>query len=114
MREMTRVKFWGWMVFAYLFGIAARYIWIYYAQEVPDFFYNGQLMINTNDGYYFASGAQKALWGLHPENFRIPDVWRYGTVALTTLLVKLTPFSLETVILYLRPLSPRWWWCLSC
>jgi len=58
-------------------------------------------MINTNDGYYFASGAQQALFGMHMDNPRIPSVWSYGTVALTVLLAKITPFSLETITLYL-------------
>jgi len=58
-------------------------------------------MINTNDGYFFASGAQHELFGLHAANPRIPNLWSYGLVFITTLLVKITPFSLETVTLYL-------------
>ena len=86
---------------AYLFGLAVRMIWVYQFQDNPAFYWNGQLMVNTNDGYYFASGAQKVLYGMHLENPRIPSVWSYGTVALTVLLTKLTPFSLETIILYM-------------
>ena len=86
---------------AYLFSLAVRMIWVYQFQDNPAFYWNDQLMINTNDGYYFASGAQKVLYGMHLENPRIPSVWSYGTVALTVLLTKLTPFSLETIILYM-------------
>ena len=86
---------------AYLFSLAVRMIWVYQFQDNPNFYWNGQIMINTNDGYFFASGAQKALYGMHMENPRIPSVWSYGTVALTVLLAKITPFSLETITLYL-------------
>lgn len=86
---------------AYIFSFAIRMIWVYQFQDNPNFYWNGELMINTNDGYYFAAGAQKVLEGLHMENPRIPDIWSYGTVFFTVLLTKITPFSLETVILYM-------------
>jgi len=89
------------IIVAYVFSIAVRMIWVYQFQDNPNFYWNGQLMINTNDGYYFASGAQKVLDGMHLDNFRIPDIWQYGTVFFTVLLTKITPFSLETVILYM-------------
>ncbi len=89
------------MIIAYIFSFAVRMIWVYQFQDNPDFCWNGQLMINTNDGYFFASGAQRELFGMHMDNPRIPSVWSFGTVALTVLLVKITPFSFETVILYM-------------
>jgi undecaprenyl-diphosphooligosaccharide--protein glycosyltransferase len=89
------------IVIAYLFSVAIRFIWVQWAAHHPEFFWNGQLMINTNDGYFFASGAQRALYGLHDANPRVPSFWDYGVVAVTTWLTKWTPFSLETVILYL-------------
>lgn len=89
------------IIVAYLFSVLIRMIWVYQFQGNPNFIWNGQLMINTNDGYFFASGAQHVLQGLHDANPRIPDMWAYGTVALTVLLTKITPFSLETITLYL-------------
>jgi len=91
----------GLMFLAYLFSFALRMIWVYQFHDNPDFFWNGQLMINTNDGYFFASGAQKELFGMHMENPRVFGMWDYGVIFFTTLLVKITPFSLETVILYM-------------
>ena len=92
---------WLLILVAYVFSIAVRLIWVHWASGHPEFFWNGQIMINTNDGYYFASGAQKALWGMHADNPRVPGLWSYAVVALTSLVTKVTPFSLETVILYL-------------
>ena len=89
------------MLFAYIFSFAVRMFWVQWASGHPEFFWNGQLMINTNDGYYFASGAQHALTGIHADNPRIPGLWGYGLVFFTTLFAKITPFSLETIILYM-------------
>ena len=100
-KEITTTQLVGLMLFAYLFSFALRLIWVYQFKDTSSFIWNGELMINTNDGYFWASGAQHSLWGMHPDNPRIPEMWKYGTVAVTTFLTKYTPFSLETVILYL-------------
>ncbi|WP_345985413.1 STT3 domain-containing protein [Sulfurimonas sp. HSL-1656] len=86
---------------AYLFSLLIRMIWVYQMGGVADFHWNGQLMINTNDGYYFGAAAQKALEGLHQFNPRLPDWLGSGVVFFTVLLTKYTPFSLDTVMLYL-------------
>ncbi len=89
------------IVVAFVFSVAMRLIWVYQFSGNSAFMWDGQLMINTNDGYFFASGAQKALEGMHQFNPRVPDVLQYGLTFFTTWLVKLTPFDLNTVILYL-------------
>ncbi len=89
------------MLLAYTFSFAIRLIWVYQFADYAPFHYNGQLMINTNDGYFFASGAQQALLGLHDPNPRIPSWLSYGVTFFTVLLTKITPFSLETVTLYM-------------
>ena len=86
---------------AYAFSFAIRMIWIYQFQNDPNFIWNNELMISTNDGYFFASGVQKELMGLHLENPRVPSIFTYGVVFFTTIFVKFTPFSLESVILYM-------------
>ena len=99
--KLSNIQIAGLMLIAYLFSFFIRMIWIWQFQDHPDFYWNGQLMINTNDGYYWASGAQNVIDKLHPDNPRIPHIWNYGVVFITTLLTKYTPMSLETVILYL-------------
>lgn len=89
------------MAVAYLFSMAIRMIWVYQMGDVQSYFWNGELMINTNDGYYFGAAAQKALEDLHLYNPRLPDWVGEGVVFFTVLLTKYTPFSLDTVILYL-------------
>ena len=88
---------------AYVFSFAIRLIWVVQFQNNPNFVWNGQLMINTNDGYFFASAVDYLLNGTHGNNPRVQlAIDSYpGLVYITYLAVKYTPFSLETVILYL-------------
>jgi len=99
--QVNTTQLFGLIAIAYLFSFFIRMIWVWQFQDNPNFIWNNELMINTNDGYTWAAGAQKVLEGMHLDNFRVPDVWRYGTVFFTVLFTKLTPFSLETVILYM-------------
>lgn len=89
------------MLIAYLFSFLVRMIWVYQFNDYTPFHHDGELMINTNDGYFFAAGAQTELYGMHAENPRDPNWLSYGVTFLTVLLVKITPFSLETIILYM-------------
>jgi len=89
------------IIIAYAFSYAIRLIWVVQMGDIESFYWNGQLMINTNDGYYFATAAQKVLEGLHLSNPRLPDWLTSGVVFFTVILAKITPFSLDTVILYL-------------
>ena len=89
------------MGLAYVFSFAIRMIWVYQFQDNLDFYWNNQLMINTNDGYTWAAGAKNILYGLHEDNPGIRDMWANGIIFFTVLFVKITPFSLETIILYM-------------
>ena len=88
---------------AYLFSIAARMYWPIHFSGMTSFYDAGQLMINTNDGYAFANAARDFLNGITPEDGMKTAVQHYsrGLVMLTAYITKITPFSLETVILYL-------------
>ena len=99
--QVTTGQMLGLMLVAYVFSFAIRMIWVWQFQDNSDFFWNDQLMINTNDGYFFASGAQEALSGLHADNPRVFGIWDYGLIFFTTLFAKITPFSLETITLYM-------------
>ena len=99
--QVTTKQMLGLMLLAYIFSFAIRMIWVFQFKDNPSFMWNGELMINTNDGYFFAAGAQQALDGLHLENPRVFGIWDYGVIFFTTLFAKITPFSLETIILYM-------------
>ncbi len=100
-QDISTKQMLGLILLAYIFSFAIRMIWVYQFQDNPNFYWNGELMINTNDGYFFASGAQKELFGLHTENPRVFGMWDYGVIFFTTLFTKFTPFSLETIMLYM-------------
>ena len=88
---------------AYVFSMLVRMIWVYQFQDNAAFYWNGELMINTNDGYYFASAAQNLLFGMHANNPQIPvAINSYpGVIYTSVLLAKVFPISLETIILYM-------------
>ena len=91
------------IVVAYLFSYYLHLHWISWASHNPQFFWNGQLMINNVDGYFFGSGAQKILYHMHLDNPRLEKIWHYGTAVVTAYVVKLLPISLDTAMLYLPP-----------
>ena len=99
--QVTKIQLWGLMLVAYIFSFAIRMIWVYQFQDNPNFYWNDELMINTNDGYTWAAGAQHVLFGMHEHNAGIRDLWGNATIFFTVLFAKITPFSLETIILYM-------------
>ena len=86
---------------AYAFSFIIRLIWVWQFKDANALYWNNELMINTNDGYFFASGVQKELLGLHNSNPRVFGWLDYGVIFFTTLIAKYTPISLETTILYM-------------
>ena len=86
------------IIIAYLFSLAVRYLYVWQVGNDPSLYWNGQIMINTNDGYYWAEGARDILSGvkahyLSPVNLAASQI--------TALLVKILPFSFETIIFYM-------------
>lgn len=86
---------------AYIFSFMIRMIWIYQSQGIDQYIWDGELMISTGDGYYFASGAQKWLENTLQFNPRVPDIFYTAAVTLSALVTKYSPLSLNTVILYM-------------
>lgn len=84
---------------AFLFSVAIRMIWFYQFADYELFKFNGQFMINTNDGYYWAEGARDILSGVNQEN----DLSPIDTAAsqMTALFAFILPFSFETIILFM-------------
>jgi len=89
------------IIIAYIFSFMIRMIWIYQFQGNDQFIWDGELMISTGDGYFFASGAQKWLEGTLQFNPRVPDLFYTAAVTLTAFVTKYTSLSLNTVILYM-------------
>ena len=90
------------LIIAYGFSIAVKMIWVYQFQETPEFYWNSELMINTNDGYYYAEGARDILSGSHQQNDLSPVDTPLSQ--LTALLAYVLPFSFEAIILWMPAL----------
>ncbi|WOE70115.1 STT3 domain-containing protein [Hydrogenimonas thermophila] len=82
----------------FVFSVACRMIWVYQFSDMDSFKWNNELMINTNDGYYFAEGARDILNNDLTDSRSPTDTF---VSKLTAFLTKILPFSLETVILYM-------------
>ncbi|WP_456432133.1 STT3 domain-containing protein [Nitratifractor sp.] len=87
------------MLIAYLFVLAIRYIWVDWASGFPQFHWNGELMINTNDGYYWGEGARDILAGHHQPNDLSPV--DQPIAMLTAFLARVLPLKFETIILWM-------------
>ena len=84
---------------AFTFSVAMRMIWIYQFDGYEPFMFNGQFMINTNDGYFWAEGARDILSGISQENDLSPIT--LAPSQLTAFFTYLLPFSFESIILYM-------------
>lgn len=87
------------ILIAYLFSLSMRYLWVMDVQGISSFYWNNALMINTNDGYYFAEGARDILRGSH-QAFDLSPIDNPASL-LTAWLSKIIPVSFETLILYM-------------
>ncbi len=87
------------ILIAFSFSVAMRLIWTYHFADLEAFKFNGQFMINTNDGYGWAEGARDLLSGISQEN----DLSKTDRAIsqLTAFFVTILPFSFESVIFYL-------------
>jgi len=84
---------------AFTFSILMRLIWVSQFGDFDAFKYNGEFMINTNDGYYWAEGARDILAGTHQANDLSPV--DKAVSQLTAFFVKILPLSFETIIFYM-------------
>jgi dolichyl-diphosphooligosaccharide--protein glycosyltransferase/undecaprenyl-diphosphooligosaccharide--protein glycosyltransferase len=87
------------IMIAYVFSVSMRFVWVNKVDSISQFHWNNELMINNNDGYYYAEGARDILAGHHEENDSSPI--DDAMSKLTAVLSKIIPVSFETLILYL-------------
>lgn len=87
------------ILIAFLFSFSIRLIWVYQFNDISEFQYNDQFMINTNDGYFWAQGARDIISGqTHLSNL---SPIQSAPAQLTAFLYKYLPFSFESLIFYM-------------
>lgn len=84
---------------AYAFGVGARVYWAWALGQDPGSVYGGHLMINTNDGYYWAEGARDILRGTN--NTHSTSAITAPISMMTAFLARILPLSFENIILWL-------------
>ncbi len=87
------------IILTYAFCAFLRCYWIAWAGDIDQFIFNGQLMINTNDGYFFAEGARDILAGFHQPNDL--SAVEQPLSQFTALLARILPVRLETLFIYM-------------
>lgn len=80
---------------AYIFSISVRFTFVEALGTAPQFRWNNEIIINNNDGYYFAKGASDIL------NNKDQSSSDEAPATLTAALSKIIPVSFETLILYM-------------
>ena len=87
------------MVLVYIFGVACRFFWIYWASGIEQFSFDGELIMTTNDAFANAEGARDMIAGFHQPG----DLSPYGASipTLAFLLSKILPVSLNSITIYM-------------
>ncbi len=89
------------ILIAFAFGVFFRLIWVFKFGNEPSFLFNGSLMLTTNDGYFFASGVDKLLYGNHDLNPRLWDMYAQGMIWVSAAIAFISPFSLDATLFYM-------------
>jgi len=97
--NLNQINLFYYLLIAYAFSFVCRLYWVFWASSFEPFYFNNELMINSNDGYAFAEGARDMIAGFHQPN----DLSYFNSPlsSLTYYIYKLTPFSFESIILYM-------------
>ncbi len=82
-----------------MFGFAARMLWVLWAKDMPEFYFNGEFMLTTNDAYYYAEGARDMLAGFHQQNDFSP--FNHSISTIVFYICKIFPFKIESVMFYM-------------
>ena len=88
------------ILIAFTFSVLMRLIWVYQFQDYEQFRFNDQLMINTNDGYFYAEGARDIINGVTKVSTDLSG-FQSATSQLTAFIAQILPFSFESIILYM-------------
>jgi dolichyl-diphosphooligosaccharide--protein glycosyltransferase/undecaprenyl-diphosphooligosaccharide--protein glycosyltransferase len=86
------------IIVSYIFSLAIRMIWVVQVENQSTFYWNNEIMINTNDGYHFAQGAKDILDG---KKLFVDSPINSMISKLTAFYADLLPYSFESLILYL-------------
>jgi len=91
------------ILIAFAFSFAVRLIWVQQFSATEQFKFNGEFMINTNDGYFYAEGARDILAGITTKEQTNNDLSPVESAAsiLTAWIAKIVPVSFETVLFYM-------------
>ncbi len=88
------------ILIAFAFSFAVRLIWVQQFDNMEQFKFHNEFMINTNDGYFYAEGARDIIAGKSESTNDGSPFTSAGSI-MTAFIAKILPFSFETVIFYM-------------
>nr|WP_315083997.1 STT3 domain-containing protein [uncultured Campylobacter sp.] len=97
--ECSRMDIFLIMTLVYIFGVACRFFWIYWASGIEQFSFDGELIMTTNDAFANAEGARDMIAGFHQPGDLSPYDASIPTLAF--LLSKILPVSLNSITIYM-------------
>ena len=77
-------------------------LWVLWAKDMPELYFNGEFMLTTNDAYYYAEGARDMLDGFHQQNDFSPFNHPISTIVFY--ICKISPLKIESVMFYMSAL----------
>ena len=97
--ECSRMDIFLIITLVYIFGVACRFFWIYWASGIEQFSFDGELIMTTNDAFANAEGARDMIAGFHQPG----DLSPYGASipTLAFLISKILPVSLNSITIYM-------------
>ena len=97
--ECSRMDIFLIMTLVYIFGVACRFFWIYWASGIEQFSFDCELIMTTNDAFANTEGARDMIAGFHQPG----DLSPYGASipTLAFLLSKILPVSLNSITIYM-------------
>jgi undecaprenyl-diphosphooligosaccharide---protein glycotransferase len=88
------------ILIAFAFSICIRLIWVNQFSNTPQFKFNGEFMLTTNDAYYYAEGARDILAGV-TEDTNDLSPFTSAVSKVTAWIAMILPVSFETVLFYM-------------
>ncbi|MGK0255650.1 MAG: undecaprenyl-diphosphooligosaccharide--protein glycosyltransferase, partial [Arcobacteraceae bacterium] len=88
------------ILLAFAFSIAIRLIWVDQFSGAAQLKFNGEFMLTTNDGYFYAEGARDILAGV-TTNTNDLSAFESAASKLTAWIAMILPVSFETVLFYM-------------
>lgn len=89
------------MIIAMVFVLQLRFLYADSTKFMPQYFFNGERILTTNDGYHYASATKDWLDGYSGEEAMFPAAEFEMPALLSVMIYKILPVSLDDLFFYM-------------